>query len=61
MLGRIMSLLTFATLGLNPFAMAIAGALSKLSVTGLLFGSGAILSLIALVTAFTPIGRLMEG
>jgi hypothetical protein len=61
MLGRIMSLLTFATIGLNPFAMALAGALSKLSVSGLLLGSGALLSLIALVTAFGPAGRMIGG
>jgi MFS family permease len=60
MLGRVMSLLTFATLGLNPFAMALAGALSKLSVSDLLFGSGALLSSIALITALSPLGHLME-
>lgn len=61
MLGRTMSLLTFSTLGLNPFAMALAGALSKWSVTNLLAGSGVLLSLIALITLFSPAAQLMES
>jgi len=60
MLGRVMSLLSFATLGLNPIAMALAGALSKLSVTHLMLGSGALLSSVALIIAVSPAGRLME-
>jgi MFS family permease len=61
MLGRTMSLLTFSTIGLNPLAMTLAGALSKWSVTGLVFGSGVLLTAIALVIAFSPAGRFMEG
>ncbi len=61
MIGRTMSLLTFSTLGLNPFAMAIAGALSKWNVTALMFGSGCLLSIFAFTMAFSPIGRLTKG
>ena len=38
MLGRTMSLLTFATIGLNPVAVTLAGALSKWNVVSLLVG-----------------------
>ncbi|MCC7130673.1 MAG: MFS transporter [Anaerolineae bacterium] len=60
MLGRTMSLLTFATIGLNPIAVTLAGALSKWNVTGLLIGSGGLLVLIAFGSAFSGAGKFME-
>jgi len=59
MLGRTMSLLTFATIGLNPIAVTLAGALSKWNVVGLLIGSGALLTLTAFASSFSRAGRMM--
>lgn len=60
MLGRTMSLLTFATIGLNPLAMILAGALSKWNVSALLVMSGGLLAVTALLAAFSKAGRFME-
>jgi MFS family permease len=61
MLGRTMSLLTFSTVGLSPIAISIAGVLIKWSDTVFLAFAGALLALVALVIAFSPAGKFMEG
>ncbi len=54
MLGRMMSVLMFAVVGLNPVSMMLAGALIDLSPTALMVGAGSILILILFVSAFNP-------
>jgi len=59
LLGRMMSLLMFALVGLNPVSTAIAGVLIKLNIQLLLVGSGGILVAIVLVSFFNPSIRMM--
>jgi len=58
--GRLMSLLLFASTGLIPVSMAISGVVSRLDVTGLLVISGALIILISLAMLFNPTVRAME-
>jgi MFS family permease len=51
MLGRLMSLLLFASTGLLPLSEALSGAVSRWSLTALFVGSGALMLLVALWTA----------
>ena len=51
MLGRIMSLLLFANVGLAPLAQAVAGALIKVSPVGLFAGAGVLMLLVAVRAA----------
>jgi MFS family permease len=57
MLGRVMSLVMFASQGLAPFSYAIAGALADLHVTIMFAAAGAI---IVLATAFATTSRQMR-
>jgi hypothetical protein len=59
MLGRMMSLLMFAALGLNPIAMSIAGALIKLNLTATFVVMGSLLTVITLLSALNPAVRAM--
>jgi len=61
MLGRTMSLLTFSTVGLSPIAISLAGVMIKWNDTVFLALAGSLLALVALVTAFSPAGKFMEG
>jgi Transmembrane secretion effector len=51
MMGRVMSVLMFASLGLTPFSLAIAGVLLKWSVPGMFWLAGASVLAITLVAA----------
>jgi predicted MFS family arabinose efflux permease len=55
--GRIMSLVMFAAIGLNPVSTALAGALIGLNVTVLLVCSGILMTLFTLSAAFSPAVR----
>ncbi len=59
MLGRMMSLLMFALVGLSPISTALAGALIKLDTTMLLASAGGLLVAITLVSLFNPAVRAM--
>lgn len=59
-IGRLMSLLMFASTGLYPVSMALSGAASRLYVTGLLIVSGGIVLTIGLLMTTNPTVRAME-
>lgn len=59
LLGRMMSLLMFALVGLNPISSALAGAVAKLHATMLFAGAGSLLVMIALISLFSPTVRAM--
>jgi hypothetical protein len=59
-IGRLMSLLMFASTGLYPVSMALSGAASRLDVTGLLIVSGGIVLTIGLLMTMNPTVRAME-
>lgn len=54
LLGRTLSMMMFASVGLVPVSQALCGALIKLSITGLFVAAGCILTLINLLVMFTP-------
>lgn len=58
--GRLMSLLLFASTGLIPVSMALSGVVSRVDVTGLLIVSGAVITLISFAMIFNPTVRAME-
>lgn len=58
MTGRVMSLVMFAAVGLNPFSTALAGALIGLNATVLLVCAGILMTLFTLSAAFSPAVRL---
>jgi hypothetical protein len=58
--GRLMSLLLFASTGLIPVSMAVSGVVSRVDVTGLLVVSGTLIILISLAMLFNPTVRAME-
>lgn len=60
MVGRVMSLIMFTSVGLAPVATAVAGALIKLSLTGLFVGSGVLLLGIISVAILNPAMRAMQ-
>jgi len=57
MTGRVMSLVMFAAIGLNPVSTALAGALIGLNMTLLLVFAGALMTLFTLAAAFSPAVR----
>jgi hypothetical protein len=57
MTGRVMSLVMFAAVGLNPISNALAGALIGLNVTVLLVCAGSLMTLFTLSAAFSPVVR----
>ena len=57
MTGRIMSLVMFAAIGLNPVSTALAGALIGLNATTLLVCAGSLMTLFTLSAAFSPAVR----
>lgn len=59
MLGRMMSLLMFALMGLNPLSIALAGMLIKLDATALLVGAGGLLVVFPLLAMFSPAIKAM--
>ena len=59
MLGRVMSLLMIATVGLGPVSNVLAGALIKLSLEGVFIGAGALIALLCLAVGFRREVRTM--
>lgn len=57
MTGRIMSLVMFAAIGLNPVSTALAGALIGLNATILLVCAGILMTIFTLSAAFSPVVR----
>jgi predicted MFS family arabinose efflux permease len=57
MTGRIMSLVMFAAIGLNPVSTALAGALIGINATILLVCAGSLMTLFTLAAAFSPAVR----
>jgi hypothetical protein len=57
MTGRIMSLVMFAAIGLNPVSTALAGALIGLNAALLLVCAGSLMTLFTLAAAFSPAVR----
>jgi hypothetical protein len=58
MTGRIMSLVMFAAIGLNPVSTALAGALIGLNAAVLLVCAGILMTLFTLSAAFSPAVRV---
>ena len=58
MMGRVMSLVMFAAVGLNPVSTALAGALIGLGATALLVCAGCLMTMFTLSAAFSPAVRL---
>jgi MFS family permease len=56
-LGRVMSLVMFAIMGLTPLSYAVAGAVAEVSLTVLFVGAGAGLVLLAGATALSSVWR----
>jgi hypothetical protein len=54
MIGRVMSLVMFAAVGLNPVSNAMAGMLIGLNITVLLVCAGLLMTLFTLSAAFSP-------
>ncbi len=59
MMGRMMSLIIFASVGLVPLSQLIAGAVARWSVTALFLGSAALLGLVVARAWFVPALRAM--
>jgi len=59
-MGRLMSLLLFASIGLIPVSMALSGVFSRVDVTGLFVSSGALITLLVLTMIFNPTVCAME-
>lgn len=60
MLGRMMSLLMFASVGLTPLSTAVAGALIQVDLTGLFIGAGVLLLFIVLPASLNTAVRAMS-
>ena len=54
MLGRMMSLFMFSSVGLMPVMAALAGAILEVTITGLFVGGGALLWLVVLIALRNP-------
>ena len=54
MLGRMMSMIMLSNVGLAPLSQAVAGAVSKWSLTGLFTGAGLLLLVLACWAALQP-------
>ena len=57
MLGRVMSLVYLANLGLAPISQALAGVIIKLNFEAVFWGSGFLLIILAIWMYFTPAAR----
>jgi predicted MFS family arabinose efflux permease len=58
MMGRVMSLVMLAAVGLNPVSTALAGALIGINATALLICSGLLMTMFTLFAAFSPAIRM---
>jgi hypothetical protein len=54
MMGRVMSLMVLAEVGLSPISNAIAGVLGDWNVTALFVGAGGLLTIVTLLAALNP-------
>jgi hypothetical protein len=61
MLGRMMSLLMFASAGLLPVSNVITGALIRLDVTAVFVGGGSLMALLVFLSMLNPAVRAMEA
>jgi len=61
MLGRVMSLLMFSSVGLLPVSNLLTGSLINLNPVGLFLGSGSLMTLIVLLMLFNPAMHAMES
>jgi MFS family permease len=59
LMGRIMSLIMLASVGLEPVSTMLAGFILKTSLEGLFVGAGAALTVVALISATLPAARRM--
>ena len=59
MMGRIMSLISFANFGVQPISQAIAGAVVAINTKLLFVGSGSLLIVIMIIFALNPAVRAM--
>lgn len=60
MLGRVMSVLMFAAVGLIPFSYILAGALVQVNLTLMFVVSGALVLLVTTIAALTPAVRAID-
>jgi MFS family permease len=60
MMGRTMSVLMLASVGLNPISNACAGMVATISLTGLMVGAGLLMTLEVLLSALHPATRSLE-
>jgi MFS family permease len=60
MLGRLMSLLMFAAIGLNPISMALSGFFIELNLTATFVGAGVLMTAVVLLAALNPQVRKMK-
>ncbi len=60
MLGRVMSLVMLASVGLQPISQALTGAIIKFSLNWLFYGAGILMALVALWLAFQPVMRRID-
>ncbi|HSB65435.1 MAG TPA: MFS transporter, partial [Anaerolineales bacterium] len=60
MLGRVMSMVMLAGIGLVPISQALTGAFIKLSLTGLFFGAGSLMLLVTVWMALQPLTRTIH-
>ncbi len=59
-LGRLMSLLMFAVIGLNPISMSLSGFFMRLDPTATFVGAGVLMTVIVLLAALNPEVRKMK-
>ena len=59
MMGRVMSLIMFASVGVAPVSSTLAGVILNVSLAGLFVGAGALMAAVALVSAAMPTVRRM--
>ena len=59
MMGRVMSLIMFASVGVAPVSSTLAGIILNVSLAGLFVGAGALMAAVALVSAAIPTVRRM--
>jgi MFS family permease len=60
-LGRLMSLVMFAIMGMTPLSYAVAGAVAEWSLTTLFIGAGAGMIMLSVATALTDVWRTDAG
>jgi hypothetical protein len=59
-LGRVMSVLMFASLGLMPLSLAAAGVAVQWSLNGMFAGAGVLVLVITLIAALQPTVRAID-